>query len=650
MKPGVSVVIPLHRGASTVADTLHSLRAQTLPPLEVIVVDDRSDDGGPAVAAAALEGASFAARFLASDAGNAPRTRALGELAAAGDRLMFLDADDVLGPDALAGLAEALDADPGAGLALCRWLRLERDAGEDAWRSAPASCPPRRAGEPLLSAWLRGWYHPPCAALWARDAFRHTGGWDPLLTVLQDGDLVMRHLLRAGDAGVAFARRGVAYYRRPAGGAATVSGRRATGPGLASRLRVFEKVGHRLEESGRLATHREALMAALHAVRVDAEAAGEPDAAAGAGRLSRRFRAPLAGRLGRRLRPRPTPPAPAADPHGPAADHAAPGPFPAAVRGAAPEPERLDLPGVTAVIPVYNRPEAVARAIRSVLTETEVPLELLVVDDASTDGTTAAVEALAAADPRLRLLRQPENRGVAAARNRGMREARGPVIAFLDSDDHWLPGTLAPRLAALAAAGPGVALLCSGISRFDGERTIRREPEPGAAELPALYLENGAFGATINGLLRRHATATAGFFDEELEAIEDWEFCVRLAKQQRIGGVPLVTAHYDDAPAAGGDRRSRARAANLRAREQLFGRHGPAMLRAGRGVAAAFLLETARRHLARPEGDADPADPAAAGRLAWRAWRLNPASPKPLRLLRWARSAARSAARSGAAG
>ncbi len=603
----------------------------------MIVVDDRSTDGGPALAAGVLAGAAFPARFLASDAGNAARTRNLGALAATGDRLLFLDADDVLGPDALAGLSEALDAEPAAGLALCRWLRLECAPEGERWVSAPASCPPRRAGEPLLWAWLRGWYHPPCAALWEREAYLHTGGWDPLATVMDDGDLVMRHLLRKGDAGVAFASRGVAWYRRAAGEATTLSGQRASAMGLTSRLHVFEKIGHRLEESRRLEAHRGALLAALHRVKLDA---GDAPAAAQATVLSRRFRGPLRERLRRRLRLRPTPAPPAPDPHGESADREPPGPFPPAVRGATDplEPTPLDLPDASVVIPVFNRPEAVVRAIRSVLDQPGVALELIVVDDASTDGTAAAVEAMD--DPRLRLLRQPENRGVAAARNRGIREARGRVIAFLDSDDLWLPGGLAPRLAALDAEPEAVAVLRSGIERFDGEKTQELRPEPEAAVLPRLFLENGAFGFTINGLLRREAVATAGFFDENLDAIEDWELCIRLAKQHRFAGVPLVTARYEDAAAAG-PRRSRALAANLRAREQLFGRHGPAMRHAGRGVAAAFLVETARRHLARVPGDPEPPDPAAAKRLAHAAIGTDPRCVSALAILRWVRSAAR---------
>ncbi|BAM03524.1 glycosyltransferase family 2 protein [Phycisphaera mikurensis] len=655
MKARVSAVIPLHQGADTIGETLLSLRAQTAPPWEVIVVDDRSTDGGFAAAAAALAGAPFRVRFLASDAGNAGRARNLGLLAARSDRLLFLDADDVLGPEALAGSNEALDAAPDAGLALCRWRRLETDPdrGDGAWRTALASCRPRHAGEPLLSAWLRGWYHPTCAMLWDREACLRTGGWDPQASVMDDGDLAMRHLLRTGDAGVAFSTRGLAYYRRPAGGATTLSGRRATPEGLASRLHVFEKIGHRLEESGRLGIHRAALLTALHNVRLDAAAAGDAASADRVARLVRRFRAPAAARLKRRLFPA-SPPAPAADPNGPppsAADCRPPRPIPAAVRGAAPAPtpapapavtpEELRLPEVSAIIPVFNRPADVVRAIRSVLAQTDVTLELLVVDDASTDGTPEAVEAVD--DPRLRLLRQRENGGVAAARNRGLREARGRVVAFLDSDDAWLPGTLRPRLRALDAEPAATAALCSGIQRLDGKRTATHRPAAGAAALPALFLENGAFGFTVNGLMRREAVATAGFFDETLEAIEDWEFCIRLAKQHRIAVIPRVTARYRD-DAAATPRRSRALERNLRAREQLYAIHGPAMRRAGRAVAAAYLLETARRHLARAPGSEHPPDPAAAAALARRALALRPHSLAALRLLRWARGRSRNAA------
>lgn len=103
-------------------------------------------------------------------------------------------------------------------------------------------------------------------------------------------------------------------------------------------------------------------------------------------------------------------------------------------------------PLVSVVIPAYNAEKTIRNAIDSVLEQTMADLEVFVVDDASTDGTVHAVEAIH--DPRVRLLRSPGNLGPSAARNMALRRARGCWVAFLDADDEWVPERLEQLLAA----------------------------------------------------------------------------------------------------------------------------------------------------------------------------------------------------------
>src|SRR5262245_9882120 len=125
---------------------------------------------------------------------------------------------------------------------------------------------------------------------------------------------------------------------------------------------------------------------------------------------------------------------------------------PAAIRSRARalQSSRAHMPRVSVIMPAYNVEPFVAEAARSVLAQTFRDLELVVVDDGSTDGTADVVAAIAATEPRVRLVRQP-NRGLAGARNTAMRMARGDIFALLDSDDLWEPEFLGEQVAILDA-------------------------------------------------------------------------------------------------------------------------------------------------------------------------------------------------------
>src|SRR5262245_46065882 len=115
---------------------------------------------------------------------------------------------------------------------------------------------------------------------------------------------------------------------------------------------------------------------------------------------------------------------------------------------------------VSVVIPTYNRATLVVRAVRSVLSQTFPDLEVLVVDDASSEDVFDAV--MRFGDPRVRYWRHAVNRGVAAARNTAMAHASGEFIAFLDDDDEWLPDKLMTQLDRLRRASRRLGLLGSG--------------------------------------------------------------------------------------------------------------------------------------------------------------------------------------------
>ncbi|MFN3301364.1 MAG: glycosyltransferase family 2 protein, partial [Sediminibacterium sp.] len=123
----------------------------------------------------------------------------------------------------------------------------------------------------------------------------------------------------------------------------------------------------------------------------------------------------------------------------------------------------MNKPTVSVVIPLYNKGKYIERAISSVLAQTYPPLEIIVVDDGSTDNGPERV--LKFNDPRIILIRQ-ENRGPGAARNTGLARAKGKYIAFLDADDEWLPNFLKTGLLMLEDEKANVAAVWTGYIRY----------------------------------------------------------------------------------------------------------------------------------------------------------------------------------------
>jgi glycosyltransferase involved in cell wall biosynthesis len=140
---------------------------------------------------------------------------------------------------------------------------------------------------------------------------------------------------------------------------------------------------------------------------------------------------------------------------------------------------------VSVVIPTYNRADRLEGAILSAVNQDPGPLEVIVVDDASTDGTDAA--RLEAIDRRVRVIRHPNNRGSAAARNTGIDAARGDWIAFLDHDDQWLPGKLERQWPQIAGLSDSRVFACGNVV-FDGgaeDGRIRNSRPPREAKTSA---------------------------------------------------------------------------------------------------------------------------------------------------------------------
>ena len=188
----------------------------------------------------------------------------------------------------------------------------------------------------------------------------------------------------------------------------------------------------------------------------------------------------------------------------------------------------MNSPVVCVIIPAYNAAGFIRRAVDSVLAQTFQDFELLVVDDGSTDDTRTV---LASYGDRIRLLTK-ENGGPAAARNHGLRHAQGRYVAFLDSDDYWLPGKLEHQVRLLDNRHEiGFCSTATMVVDTAGEPAGDWPCWAGADPLPDILFMHGAAisGSTSGVLARRELLVELGGFDETLRGYEDPDLWIRLA-------------------------------------------------------------------------------------------------------------------------
>jgi GT2 family glycosyltransferase len=257
--------------------------------------------------------------------------------------------------------------------------------------------------------------------------------------------------------------------------------------------------------------------------------------------------------------------------------------------------------GVSTVIPTYNRAHLVGRAVSSVLAASSPGDEIIVIDDGSTDDTEGA---LAPFGESIRYIRTP-NRGAGAARNRGIQEARNPLVAFLDSDDEWMPDMLVLARGVLKAR-PEVLYSFSNFAARDisgnylPDNLLRWHKDPRSwdeilgpsflfssiADLPegrgdfrvhigSLYMPmvSAAYASTITMVVRREAAGGAVQFAEDLPLYEDWVFMGRLAGAGKGAYLDCDTAinHSHPAPRLTGVDELTRTTARIKALERVWG-------------------------------------------------------------------------------
>jgi glycosyltransferase involved in cell wall biosynthesis len=200
---------------------------------------------------------------------------------------------------------------------------------------------------------------------------------------------------------------------------------------------------------------------------------------------------------------------------------------------------------VSVIIPTYNRARFIERAVHSVLRQTYRDLEVITVDDGSKDDTLSLIAELAKTDQRVRYILHEKNRGAQAARNTGIKAAEGNYIAFLDSDDEWLPDKLERQMTLFENSGSKVGVVYAGFQwKFFDERPSREQKPRFRGDIYQDALREWV--ADTNTLvIRKDILRRCGLCNERIRAYQEWDICIRLARYTEFDFVaePLAIYH-----------------------------------------------------------------------------------------------------------
>lgn len=207
-------------------------------------------------------------------------------------------------------------------------------------------------------------------------------------------------------------------------------------------------------------------------------------------------------------------------------------------------------PKVSVIIPTYNRAHLVGRAIQSVLNQTYQDFEIILVDDGSTDNTAEVIKKFQEKEKRIRYIKQARNKGAGAARNSGIKAARGEYIAFQDSDDEWFPEKLEKQIRVFENAPAEVGVVYTDMQRIYRDGRIKYWHSPivtpeNIINTKTLDYQVSNIGI-LSALIKKECFDRVGLFDVKFPRFIDLEFFIRLSKYYHFYLIrePLVK-YYD---------------------------------------------------------------------------------------------------------
>ncbi len=532
--PRVSVIIPVHNRADELRQALTSLAAQTLDGWEAVVIDDRSTEDLTFVASDPRH------RLLPLAEGQgAPAARNFGFGESRGEFVVFLDSDDLLEPTALAERVAFLEQRQGLDFAVWQTRTMRRGPGDEPhlWNTFD--------DRDDLDRYLRRdvvWQT--TGPMWRRATLERIGPWDESAPAGQDWEFHARALA----LGLKYEKLDAVHvhWRLPSGDRASIGKSGFEPATAAAHARAWpttiEHVYHAVDRAGALTEGRRQLFVGLfwEATRRLAERATHAEARATwqrvreLGLIGRRQFAEgwLYHRTSRlawfnaakqkyvRRWPR---------------EHLLP-PSPTACRTPV-DPERP--PTVSVVIAAYNAVDYIEEAVASVLGQTFRDIEVVAVDDGSTDGTPAKLAELAAGDCRLKVIARRENRGLIESLNEGVAASRAALIARMDADDVCLPDRLTRQVAYLTEHSD-VVLLGGQVQDIDPHGVPLHEDDVSTDhEAIDAELMQGRGGSVRHpaAVIRRESFDQVGGYSGDYPHAEDLALFLRLAEIGRVANL-----------------------------------------------------------------------------------------------------------------
>ena len=206
-------------------------------------------------------------------------------------------------------------------------------------------------------------------------------------------------------------------------------------------------------------------------------------------------------------------------------------------------------PLISVIIPTYNRADLLPRAVRSACEQTYTNLEILIVDDASSDNTEEVAKKLEQEDTRVRYIKREENGGGSAARNTGIKQSEGKYIALLDSDDEWFNEKIEKQLELLEKnTCQNIGLIYCGFIRKKNSETKSQFTPKHRCDISKDLLGKNVVGGCSGVLVKKECFDTCGLFDESPEirsgGAQDYELWLRIAQKYSFDFIPQSLFFY----------------------------------------------------------------------------------------------------------